>query len=573
MKMMKTTITILLTGFIGMAGVKAQTIQDGINHLYADRDKSAKSTFEKLVATNPNNLEAVYWLGQSEIALLNVAGAKDLYSKTLQANGNAPLIMVGMGHTDLINGDKDKARQLFETAITLSTGKKGPDPVILNAIGRANIDAKSGDAVYAIEKLKLATEKAPANGDIFMNLGDAYRKVHEGGNSVVSYDKALAATPTLARAAYRKGMIYYTQKNWELFEQFLKQAITIDPKFAPAYYDLYYYYLGKQDFTTAQDNANNFIANSDPDPQNDYLVAQTCYAKKDYDCAINTAKSIQAKSGAQTKPRVLKLLGYATLAKADTAGAKKYMDDFFAVAKDDDIVGIDYITKAQIEGALTGNESLVIEGYEKAFALDTSYAYRYNTLIDARDLYKKQNKKCLEAAIGMMMLKVKRNPIHTDLFNPGLAYYFCGNLVKADSVLQAYIKQYPDSIYGHYWDAIANLALDTTLSQEPYISNIINGFRRTLEIGIKEKDKFKSQGIRASSYLAAIYNNTKKDKDSAIFFVERGLEFDPANASLIALKDQLMKAPKQPARGNNTKPTGSTSPANKPATASGDTKS
>jgi tetratricopeptide (TPR) repeat protein len=48
-----------------------------------------------------------------------------------------------------------------------------------------------------------------------LNLGDAYRKVQDGGQAVSAYDKALQANPALARAVYRKGMIYYTQKNWE----------------------------------------------------------------------------------------------------------------------------------------------------------------------------------------------------------------------------------------------------------------------------------------------------------------------------------------------------------------------
>ena len=153
MKMMKITITVLIAGLLGIAKVKAQSIQEGINHLYAERNKSAKETFDKLVATNPNNLEAVYWLGQTYIAMEDVKSARDLYSKTLQANGNAPLILAGMGHVNLIDGKKDEARQMFETAINLSTGKKGADVSILNAIGHANVDAKE-DAAYAIDKLK-----------------------------------------------------------------------------------------------------------------------------------------------------------------------------------------------------------------------------------------------------------------------------------------------------------------------------------------------------------------------------------------------------------------------------------
>jgi Flp pilus assembly protein TadD len=48
----------------------------------------------------------------------DVASADQLYSKTLNANGNAPLIMAGQGQVELIKGNKDKARQLFEQRST-----------------------------------------------------------------------------------------------------------------------------------------------------------------------------------------------------------------------------------------------------------------------------------------------------------------------------------------------------------------------------------------------------------------------------------------------------------------------
>ena len=63
--MKKTTITLLASGLLFITGLKAQSLQEGINHLYADRFKSASAVFEKLLATNPNNIEATYWLGQT----------------------------------------------------------------------------------------------------------------------------------------------------------------------------------------------------------------------------------------------------------------------------------------------------------------------------------------------------------------------------------------------------------------------------------------------------------------------------------------------------------------------------
>ena len=48
--------TVLITNF-----VNAQSIQDGKKFFYYEKFTSAKNVFEKLIAANPNNTEAVYW--------------------------------------------------------------------------------------------------------------------------------------------------------------------------------------------------------------------------------------------------------------------------------------------------------------------------------------------------------------------------------------------------------------------------------------------------------------------------------------------------------------------------------
>jgi tetratricopeptide (TPR) repeat protein len=558
MKMMKITITGLVAGLLGMTTVTAQSIQEGINHLYAERNKSAKETFDKLVATNPNNLDAVYWLGQTYIAMEDVNSARDLYSKTLNANGNAPLIMVGKGHVNLIDGKKDDARQMFEAAINLSTGKKGADVSILNAIGRASVDAKEGDVAYAIDKLKTAAQKDPKNADVFLNLGDAYRKAHEGGQAVTNYDMAVSANPAMARAIYRKAMVYYTQKNWELFTELLNKATTADPKFAPAYYQMYYYSLGKLDFNTAQDYANKYIANTDPDPQNDYLVAQTCFAKKDYDCAINTSKGIISKAGEQTKPRTYKLLAYSYVGKGDTASAKQYIDQYFSKAKEEEIIPPDYVLKGQIYG--NSDPNIVYESYVKAVQMDSVYESKMKTIQDGIDWAKGKNLKVLEGKLRLLQSANRKTPNPSDAFFTGLAFYQGADYKTADSLFKLYIASFPDSLYGHYYDARANLALDTTLSVEPYLTNMVNGFKKTLDVAVVNKEKFKPQAVASSQFLAAIYNNTKKSRDSAIYFLQKGLEFDPTNPVLNDFMHELQKSPGKPAKGTPGKPTGSTKP-------------
>ena len=558
--MMKTTIAFLLAALMSIAGIRAQSITDGVNFLYAEKYKSAKETFDKLIATNPNNLEAVYWLGQTFIEMNDPKSARDLYSKTLQANGNAPLILAGMGHVNLIDGKKDEARQMFETAINLSSGKKGPDVNILNAVGRANVDAKEGDNAYALDKLKQAAEKDPKNANVFLNLGDAYRKAHEGGLSVTNYDMALGINPNMARAFYRKAMIYYTQKNWDLYTDLLKKAVAADPKFVPAYYELYYYYLGKLDFNTAQDFANKFIANADQDPQNDYLRIQTLWAQKKYDEAIAGAKSLVAAVGQQTLPRVYKLLADAYVSKGDTLGAKEYIDDYFAKAKEEDIIPTDYILRGTIYGAASGDDNIIFDSFVKAASMDSIYSSKMETIQKGVTYFENKKKWVPAAQMRIVQSKSRKNPLPTDPFFIGLRFYQGGAYPQADSAFQTYIAIAPDTLFGHYYRAKTMFALDTTMTVEPYASSMVHEYQKTLELAEMDKTKFKNQAVESSKLLAGYYNNIKKNRDSAIAYLQKGLEFDPTNSSIQELIDYLKKSQSRPSKNTGGKPTGAVKP-------------
>jgi len=184
--------TLVLSLVISVNTLLAQNIADGKKFLYYERYNSAKDVFSKLVNANPNNIDAVYWLGQTYLDLEDTASAKALYQKTLQANANAPLLMVGMGEIEFMENKPSDARNRFETAISLTKGK---DANVLNAVGRANIDAKGGDSLYAIEKLKLAVERDKKNPEILVNLGDAYRKIPDGANAQIAYQTTVGRGP------------------------------------------------------------------------------------------------------------------------------------------------------------------------------------------------------------------------------------------------------------------------------------------------------------------------------------------------------------------------------------------
>jgi Tfp pilus assembly protein PilF len=118
--MLKRVLSLLVTVVITGNMLFAQSVEDGRKFLYYERYNSAKQTFEKILAANPNDIAAIYWLGQTLIDMKHSAAAKELYQKASASNGSAPLILVGMGHILLMDGKTNEARQQFETAVNLT---------------------------------------------------------------------------------------------------------------------------------------------------------------------------------------------------------------------------------------------------------------------------------------------------------------------------------------------------------------------------------------------------------------------------------------------------------------------
>ncbi|MEP6701142.1 MAG: tetratricopeptide repeat protein [Bacteroidota bacterium] len=574
--MKKTIITFLAAGLLLITGLKAQTIQEGKNHLYADRFKSATGVFEKLLATNPNNIEATYWLGQTylemdEIAGARVATARQLYEKALLSSANAPLLLVGMGHVELRENKTSEAKQRFETALTMTRTKKGDDQTILTAIGRANAEAKVGDYNYAIEKLMAAADKGEKNPDVFLQLGNAYRKARPGeggGDAYKSYKKALDMDPTFAVADLRLAKLFESQKNWELFLEYLNDATKRDPQFSPAYYELFYYYFFRAKFPEAEEQLKKYITSKAPetDIQDEYLYAQLCWARKDFPCAITKAEAVVSAMKDLTKPKVYRLLTDAYYQNNDFPSAKKYSDLFFAKKNPEDIILPDYENRALILSKLGSPVETVYNAYIDGVSVDTTLDAKLDFLKKGAAFFKDQKNREYEAKILEKVIAMKPTPSINDLFDLTIAYYFIPDYDKARNESNFIIQKFPDEIYGYEWayNSAVAIALDTTRK----ISQDTMGFPasyKLYEFTAKDTAKYKKQYINAVRFLSAYYINEAKDKDKSLEFFRKWLVVDPANAVTIQnYIDQIEKMPA--AKSGSTKKGSKPAPSAKPKT-------
>jgi Flp pilus assembly protein TadD len=569
---MKKTLMIVAAGLLLVTGLKAQTVQEGVNHLYADRFQSAVSVFDKLIASNPNNIEAIYWLGQTYLDMDQNDQARQLYDKALTTSANAPLLMVGRGHVDLHDKKINEARQKFEMALTASRGKKGDDPFILYAIGRANVDAKQGDVAYALQKLEAAVQREPNKAEFLMELGNAYRKARPGeggGLAYTNYKKALDVNPNFVVAYIRLAKLFEAQKNWELVLQNLNASVAKDPNFTLGYYELFYYNFFRQRFPEAEDFLKKYINSRGAvkDIQDEYLYAQLCWARKDYNCATTKAESVVAAMGAATKPKVLKLLADAYYQKNDSINAKKYIDQYFAKEKPEDFIGFDYALKADIYSKFPGQEQVVFNSYLEGVKIDTVMDNKVEILKKGAEFFRKRNEREKEGDLMVKLLEIKPKPTINEWFDAGRAYYFGKQYDKSRDIFMKFIEIFPTEIYGYEWAFNNAKVLDSVKKDSIAVPDAL----KLYDIAAKDTAKFKRQYISAASFLAIYYANDAKDKDKAIEYLKKWQEADTANAEAIQKNIDILqktggKSSSGP-RGNATPKPGSSkpSPSTKPA--------
>jgi tetratricopeptide (TPR) repeat protein len=545
--MIKRFFTLAITVVIGNI-LFAQSVDQGRKLLYYERYNSARETFEKILAGNPNNIEAVYWLGQTLLEMPNKdsVAAKNLYQKALATNGNAPLLLAGIGQIELMEGKTNDARQRFETALNLT---KNRDVEVINAVARANVNARAGDANYAIEKLNQATQiKKFNNAETYLIMGDAYRKLIDGGNAVTSYNKALAIDPKLAAAKTRIGRVYLTQNNPEYFLPAFEQATQLDPTYIPAYFELYYYYYFR-DVNKAAGYLDKYIANADPGARVEEMKTDFLYSSAKFQQARDSAQALIARYGEKVNPRMYRLVAYTSDTLGDLQAAKQAMTTFLSKAQPEMLLPGDYEELANINSKIPGSEMEAFANLQQAVQMDTLVENKVKYIQKGAALAKRLGNRAEEANWLGIAYAMDKNPTQTDLYNWGYAHYQAANYAKADSIFcNAYQTKYPNEIYGYLWCARSREAQDTTwqsgIAVEPY--------EKLAAMAIQlDSAKYKTQALNALFKLAGYYNDIKKDKDAAIASMDKVLAFDPTNADAIRIKEILTRPP---ARAPATKP-------------------
>ena len=551
MKKLKFTL-ILLSSLMTVGLVNAQGIEEGKRFLYYEKFISAKNVFQGLLGANPANEEAAYWLGQTLLAPdedKDIAGARAVYAKALAANPNSALLNAGMGHVELLEGKTQEARNHFETAISLSKGKSIE---VLDAVGFANgdFDSKLGDGAYAVEKLQQATSiKGFKDARILTDLGDAYRKVGDGGSAQRTYEAALAIDPRYARAKYRIGRIYQSQGETQkdIFLGYYNEAIALDPAYTRVYFTLHQYYY-ETDVVKSAEYLNKYLASKGSDETNAcFLQAQMKYAQGLFAETVTAANSCIA-STPNPYPNLYGLVAYSSYKLGDSLGAKNAFEQYFQKQKPDKIGVRDRFTYGEVLLKFPGSEALAGTYIQQAVDQDSTEAGKVALLKSVASTYEKRGQYTEAGDWYKKVLNIKKTPTKNEIYNAGYSYYRIGKFAQASEVFDIYTQKYPDDIFGYYMMGKCYWGIDTTM----VFGLANNAFAKAIQVGeaYPDKSKILAQLMGSYKYMIAYGANIEKNKELALSFADKALLVDATDQEVLTNKDIISKITFKP----NTKP-------------------
>ncbi|MES2647488.1 MAG: hypothetical protein V4717_11470 [Bacteroidota bacterium] len=539
-------------GLMFMFNASTQTVTDGIKAIYYKKYKTAQSIFLPLVNANPADVQANYWLGQVALnqAQPDLELAKTIYTKAMLTTNKNPLIVVGLGHVALLQGDLQGSKAFFESALAATNNKKGGDPAILVAIGRANADGDSntGDRLYAIEKLKTAAKLDPKNPEIYVLLGIEHLKggIEAGGEAKRAFETALEIDPSYVVAKYRIARIFMGQRSKMFFMPLLEETVQADPAYGPAWLALYNYYA-ERDVNKAKEYIEKYIAVSDKDCETDLFYADYLFRAGKREDALAKATALEGTCTGDNMPNLYKLMSTIYDRMGDSIQARRYLLTYLSKQLPAKINATDYAVYANLLARFNGTETEVEEYMNKSFALDTSVELKLKNAAALGELYNKQNNLCVSAKWYSVASFLKPVLSASDYYYWGDAVTKCMN-VQADTLVRRAMYVTADSIYQQY-------ALNFPGQVQPFSfrANLGKLYDRDTSMGtalpaiyaytsflMKDSARNKAGIIRNYYYLIPYYAKLKS-YDKALEAANAILLLEPTNEYALKVKQLLVR--------------------------------
>ncbi|RYU96995.1 tetratricopeptide repeat protein [Emticicia agri] len=522
----------------------AQTVQDGLRNLDAERYNAAGTVFNQLVTSAPTEenyfYQGYYYLNLPEPDL---AKAKEAFTKGSTVDKKPdPLNRVGLAAVKLLSGDKAGAKADFDL---IKKDTKNKNPEVLFRIGEAyaiSEDPKLNDPAEAVLNIQAGLDvlKVKNNPDYYIALAKAYLWKNDGGGAMTALENALNMGQKAAVIRTLMGRVWLQGKNYQKAQVELNEAIKADAEHAPAYYYLsvLFQIFGKYDL--AAKNAKLYLEKSEPTDAAKLRYVKLAFTSKDYDGATQVLNTIFDKI---QDPVKFRLRGYTQVEKGECAEGVKNVQEFLKQAPQDRHLATDYgtIGRGYIcikdDANKAANDSIGITYMEKAMEMGDTLTNYTNDIVNVYKAAKRWDK--LAVVYEKSIEKEGTKADGADYYNLSDAYIRTKDYVKADSALSKTIVLYKDTWLTPYIlkarvKQYAN-PNDSTFMAAPIYEKYIS----LVPEAEKSKDLTKKYLAEAYGYLGIKALLLDKDTAKAKEYMNMVLTFDPANQQALKVLESI----------------------------------
>jgi tetratricopeptide (TPR) repeat protein len=360
----KTFLFMALLIVCGVAGLKAQTLDEAITATNNEQYDKAEQILQDLAKKSPSS-KVYFRLGEN--TLLNffadtisnslkvvAAEAKQQFEKGIASNASDPLNYVGLAKVAAYLGDQQTAAEMRLKAksflLPYKKVTKIPNPqeyaFTLAKLAESYIVFDKVDTTAALPLVREAVTIDPKNSTIYIITGDIYLLVNDGSKAIKNYGYAQDQDLKSPIANMKIGYIYYKGRNLMAAIPYYEQAIALDKNYAPGYRELGQLYSLAGRFADSKKYFETYLQLTNQNIPAKIRYVNALFYSKNYADVIKNVQDIFAVD--QSRTYLNRVAGYSSYEQGEYANALKFMNELFEKLPADRILKKDYIYLARI---------------------------------------------------------------------------------------------------------------------------------------------------------------------------------------------------------------------------------